>query len=260
MPVLSTLQVLIGVPTLLGLAAVLAYLWFLLVDRSARRAERSIRERFEGNRLLNTEVMLEALRGAKTDDARERIFERMANLDRETGKQLVDENQVALKAISASDRQESRTWSQRLLTTAIFFILLLVIVALFYALAQRRPEPVVPAPAGSSSAPPVASPVDVRPRTLSREFESGNKRSGANKEFSPVYEVCTRDLPEGYRIESQSFRLVGDRSCGGWATCSKSVHTASKVCYSFTLQGREGESENGVRESNGILSVELVRE
>lgn len=96
-------------------------------------------------------------------------------------------------------------------------------------------------------------------------YRSGPQISGAGKNFSESYALCSGDPPKGYVIKSKTFLLVGDRQCGRWATCRETRNEATKVCWEFSLQGHEEQTgffhpgEKGQAYSEGVLSVVWTR-
>lgn len=116
--------------------------------------------------------------------------------------------------------------------------------------------------------PPPLPPPPVREK-ITQVYQSGPKPSGPGKSFSQWYMLCSRDPPPGYVIENAFFKLVGDRSCGGWANCGEdsASRSAIQVCWKFQMQGHEewagahfgpfevsGRSSS-VAASEGILTV-----
>jgi len=71
------------------------------------------------------------------------------------------------------------------------------------------------------------------------EKSSGNKPSGRGQDFSGVYSFCADAPTSGNYIHvSNRFWLTGDRECGAWSNCDRTVDPAGKqVCMQFTLQG-----------------------
>ncbi|HMG86475.1 MAG TPA: hypothetical protein VK574_12045 [Terracidiphilus sp.] len=96
-------------------------------------------------------------------------------------------------------------------------------------------------------------------------YRSGPQMSGAGKNFSAAYDLCSGDPARGYVIKSNRFQLAGDRQCGQWATCKPTRNEATKVCWQFTLQGHEEQTgifkpgQNGQAYSEGVLSVVWTR-
>lgn len=86
------------------------------------------------------------------------------------------------------------------------------------------------------------------------EKRSGSRPSGPGKSFSQPYELCSDPLPDpAMTIVSSDFFLLGDRSCGSWATCEPSVKEPTRVCWKFTLQGHDERPFNSVGLSEGVL-------
>lgn len=83
---------------------------------------------------------------------------------------------------------------------------------------------------------------------------SGPQLSGSGKNFSAPYKLCA-DAPSGYKITKAEFRLVGDRSCGGWAECTEALRTETRVCYQFRLQGHDELPPPGQGTSEGVLKI-----
>jgi hypothetical protein len=96
-------------------------------------------------------------------------------------------------------------------------------------------------------------------------YRSGPQISGAGKNFSAPYDLCSGDPPSGYVIKSNRFLLAGDRQCGQWATCKQTRNEATKVCWQFTLQGHDEQTgifkpgQSGQAYSEGVLSVVWTR-
>jgi hypothetical protein len=87
---------------------------------------------------------------------------------------------------------------------------------------------------------------------------SGPQLSGSGKNFSAPHTLCA-DAPTGFKIAKVEFRLVGDRSCGGWAECTESSRTDTRVCYQFRLQGHDEIPPPGQRSSEGVLKIIATR-
>ena len=109
--------------------------------------------------------------------------------------------------------------------------------------------------------PPPPVPVPSNPARVSEQlsFSSGPKLSGAGKNFSGWYELCSGVLPTGATIESVSFVLAGDRSCGAWAECREKERTSTRACYEFRLQGHEEWPAPGQANSEGTLKLQISR-
>jgi hypothetical protein len=99
---------------------------------------------------------------------------------------------------------------------------------------------------------------------LTEDYRSGPQASGPGKAFSQWYTLCSRNPPPDYVIEKDSFRLVGDRSCGGWANCEKESSSPTQVCWKFQMQGHDewgrpfpigSGGGSGVAFSEGMLTV-----
>jgi hypothetical protein len=103
-----------------------------------------------------------------------------------------------------------------------------------------------------------SSPVAV-PKEEVFVVSSGPLLSGAGKSFSSPYPLCA-DAPAGYKITKAEFRLVGDRSCGGWAECAEVSRTETRVCYQFRLQGHDELPSPGQRTSEGILKIVATKQ
>lgn len=73
------------------------------------------------------------------------------------------------------------------------------------------------------------------------EKSSGKKPSGRGKDYSDVYSLCAdAPTPGNYIHVSNRFWLTGDRECGSWSSCNRTVDPAGKqVCMQFTLQGHD---------------------
>ena len=88
---------------------------------------------------------------------------------------------------------------------------------------------------------------------------SGPQPSGAGGAFSPLYSVCVQAPEPTFRLErgSDKFNLTGDRACGAWAECERSVEESSRVCWGFRLQGHNEllHDQLGVRTSEGHLTA-----
>jgi len=77
----------------------------------------------------------------------------------------------------------------------------------------------------------------VLPGTVTQTNSSGPKPSGRGQDFSEPYSTCVEAPSAGeYDASSWNGDLTGDRSCGGFSTCSFST-SPKKVCFIFTLQG-----------------------
>jgi hypothetical protein len=115
----------------------------------------------------------------------------------------------------------------------------------------------LPPPPVSFSVPPTAQ----QKATLTRVYKSGPQMSGPGAEFSSFYSLCSQDgdVPSDFTIESESFSIVGDRSCGSWATCTEETKTPRQVCWKFRMQGHSEwgpfNSGQGKASSEGILTV-----
>jgi hypothetical protein len=109
--------------------------------------------------------------------------------------------------------------------------------------------------------PPVPVPVASNPTRVSESlsFSSGPKPSGSRKDFSGWYELCSGALPSGSAIESVSFVLAGDRSCGAWAECREKERTSSRACWEFRLQGHDEWPGSGQANSEGTLRLQISR-
>jgi hypothetical protein len=96
-------------------------------------------------------------------------------------------------------------------------------------------------------------------------YRSGPQVSGAGKNFSVPYDLCSGDPPSGYVIKSNRFLLAGDRQCDRWATCKETRNEATKVCWQFSLQGHEEQTgffkpgQTGQAYSEGVLTVVWTR-
>ena len=96
-------------------------------------------------------------------------------------------------------------------------------------------------------------------------YRSGPQISGAGKNFSQPYDLCSGTPPSGYVIKSNTFQLAGDRQCGRWATCKETRNESTKVCWQFSLQGHEEQTgifkpgESGQAYSEGVLTVVWTR-
>jgi len=96
-------------------------------------------------------------------------------------------------------------------------------------------------------------------------YRSGPQISGAGKNFSEPYNLCSGDPPRGYVIKSNAFLLAGDRQCGHWATCTETRNEATKVCWRFSLEGHEEQTgffkpgQSGQAYSEGVLTVVWTR-
>ncbi len=91
-----------------------------------------------------------------------------------------------------------------------------------------------------------------------RVFSSGPKASGLGAGWSPPYELCSEPPPDDYIIGSAEFTLRGDRSCGAWSECTESQRTASRVCWTFRLQGHDEWFPPREAFSEGILKITFV--
>jgi hypothetical protein len=89
--------------------------------------------------------------------------------------------------------------------------------------------------------------------------QSGPKLSGAMKNFSDWYQLCSPSLPPNVHIESERFSLAGDRSCGLWAECRRVKNDGSQVCYEFRLQGHDEWRPPGQASSEGILQITISK-
>jgi len=87
---------------------------------------------------------------------------------------------------------------------------------------------------------------------------SGPRLSGAGKQFSDWYELCSPELAPGLVIQSAQFTLQGDRQCNSWAECKESSRTPTRVCWQFRLQGHDELPPPGVKSSEGELRVKVV--
>jgi hypothetical protein len=91
-------------------------------------------------------------------------------------------------------------------------------------------------------------------------YTLGELPSGACKDFSTFYTICTPDKPEGWTVVSQSFVLTGNRSCGAYSVCEPVTVTDKKVCWRYQMQGhdeecRMGHGNTGIQYSTGTLTV-----
>lgn len=118
-------------------------------------------------------------------------------------------------------------------------------------------KPAAALTAAAAAAPPLPDVTDI--------YRSGPQISGAGKNFSAAYDLCSGDPPTGYVIKSNTFQLAGDRQCGRWATCRQTRNETTKVCWQFTLQGHEEQTgifkpgQSGQAYSEGVLSVVWTR-
>lgn len=91
-------------------------------------------------------------------------------------------------------------------------------------------------------------------------FTTDSEPSGACGGWSGVYTLCSNNEPADWKIVSSDFKLVGDRSCGAYSQCNKTVDTSTKICWQFQLQGHGDEcswhnNNTGIHNSQGILST-----
>jgi hypothetical protein len=99
------------------------------------------------------------------------------------------------------------------------------------------------------------------PPAITNETYKKEAPSGRCAEFSPWYTLCSEPKPSDWKIESNHFQLVGDRTCTHWADCTKSFDTPARVCYQFRMQGHSEEcgafhpGGTGIRNSTGELTV-----
>jgi hypothetical protein len=90
---------------------------------------------------------------------------------------------------------------------------------------------------------------------------SPEQPSGRCHDYSAWYELCSDPQAPDWQIVSDSFQLVGNRSCtSGWAECRKSVNTATRVCWQFRMQGHQeecdqGHGNTGIQHSTGVLTT-----
>ncbi len=93
---------------------------------------------------------------------------------------------------------------------------------------------------------------------------SGPKSSGAGSNFSEEY-ILIAKAPEGKKIVSDQFTLIGDRTqCGAWARCRLISRTDTMVVWAFSLQGHSeggplliGNPNSGMRDSEGLITYEV---
>jgi hypothetical protein len=102
---------------------------------------------------------------------------------------------------------------------------------------------------------------DSRPTQIQAfEKRSGPKSSGPGRSFAS-YELCSDPLPDPEHtvIQSSDFYLLGDRSCGAWATCEPISKTPTQVCWKFSMQGHDERPLNSVGMSEGILRYTVAK-
>jgi hypothetical protein len=299
---LNELSIVVGVSTVLGLAGLAMWLYYLLENRRLEHeAADSIAEDLEGPAKLKADSIVRVILSFKDEEKRLKAIEAFTGYDERKAKIFVKAQDQ--KAPVAKLRAGGIHSDRRMKWASVVFGVFLVIgggAHLIKLSLEPVPQPgdrstqiptsapatpasaSVPASAPSSapastaaSASSTPSPTVVRaptqaptpvvplaaPNRMTLEFESGPKDSGPFKQFSGQYEVCSRNIPAGYRIDSVNFRLVGDRACHSYATCTETLALRDKVCYSFSLQGHEEiAKDSGIRQTNGILTVVVVRE
>jgi len=107
-----------------------------------------------------------------------------------------------------------------------------------------------------------SSPVESPPNQLTKEvYKSDNLPSGAGRNFSQFYTLCSPEKPQGWTIVDANFNLTGDRSCNAWAQCVQTESSETKVCWKFSMQGHDEQvgvfsgGNTGIQFSAGVLTV-----
>ncbi|HEY8697384.1 MAG TPA: hypothetical protein VIM02_07185 [Rhizomicrobium sp.] len=126
---------------------------------------------------------------------------------------------------------------------------------------KKIPIPVVAAVAAPVG--PTTTPTQVEPAVVreTKTYALGPLPSGDGARFSTEYTLCSDAAPPDWTIEESSFVLTGDRQCNAWSTCRLTTQTATKVCWTFSMQGHNeqmgpfGIGGSGVQFSTGVLSV-----
>ena len=131
--------------------------------------------------------------------------------------------------------------------------------------ARNWKEPFVVSIAKVSPASPLRPPLPTLVKeTITEVYRSGPQPSGPGKAFSQWYTLCSSNPPPDRLVQTDSFRLVGDRSCGSWANCEKVSSSPTQVCWRFQMQGHDewerpfylgAGGGSGVASSEGILTV-----
>jgi hypothetical protein len=113
--------------------------------------------------------------------------------------------------------------------------------------------------AGAGTTPTSGGPdakAEIRP-PISKEFSSGLKVSGSRKSFSGEYQLVSDPTPPGYKIDTFTFSLTGDRACNAWSSCRAAIE-GDRVVFRFSLQGHDEWSGSGQAYSEGHLTVRYV--
>lgn len=262
---MSELSIVVGVSTVLGLAALAMWLHYMLVrSKLEHEAADSLAEDLEGPARLKADAILKVILSFKDETMRLEAVRAFTGYDVQKTELFI---QAANKKLPVIALKQARNRIGRATTSGAAFAFFLV-VGVAAHLAQTQPgtkvQPTALPPDASPSAPtvqPASTPTSSSatqaqaPERKTLDFRMGPVDSGPGKQFSGQYEVCS-EIPDGYKIETASFRLTGDRACGTYSTCTRSLDLPTKVCYSFSLQGHEEIAEKeGVKQSTGILTV-----
>ena len=237
---MSELSIVVGVSSVLGLSGLAMYLYYQLQRRRLEHeAADSIAEDLEGPAKMRANDILKVIMSFRDEAHRLEAIKAFTGYDERKARILVRaavEKPPVVRLRQSTARSENRMK----LSASAFVVFLLVGVGAH--LGERS----------------MLTPSTPERQTL--EFSSGPQNSGPGKQFSGQYELCSQGIPRGYRIESDTFRLTGDRACNAWSTCAKTVNLPDRVCWGFSLQGHEEiAANNGVKQSTGVLTIVIVK-
>jgi hypothetical protein len=100
--------------------------------------------------------------------------------------------------------------------------------------------------------------------TTQEAYRSDPRPSGAGKDFSNWYTLCSPQKPAGWKLMNVTFTLVGDRSCGAWSECRPQSQNETQACWQFRMQGHDEQmglfrQNSGIQFSAGVLTVTWQR-
>jgi hypothetical protein len=87
-----------------------------------------------------------------------------------------------------------------------------------------------------------------------KTYKSPDYPSGNYANWSPYYQFCSPDEPDGWTVQKVRFEIGGDRA-SGWNHFNLVSQTDRRVCYQFQMQGHNDTGDDGVRISWGIMTV-----
>ena len=131
------LNIIVGVSSVIGLVALLAYLFFLALNK---RAEHTIRGLVEGDRLINSDQVLGILKDFKDDKARVEALQTLTRYDTRKAQALLGKlkGDVDIKLLGTMARSHYR---QSAAAFAIVFFLLAALAVAFSVVTDGGGDP-----------------------------------------------------------------------------------------------------------------------